>query len=224
MTEQRGRYQLLQNRVWSEWSEMMCMDTEEYESYDFEWDTNPLRKHADILLINTVPNMMSGNKTFKLMKSGFYRTIISKMELSSECMNAVALEFTLRDLGSKGVRYLLIGFVESEAVRHVRLDQNIGQSDRAKECALLINSNGFYEYTQGQAITFFEEWRGRDCRNGDRISMVFDFVNFRCTVSYNEQTVGILSTRLPNRMHIVASPHTPALILDTTKCEFFTDV
>merc|ERR1712083_905739 len=80
-----------------------------------------------------------------------------------------------------------------------------GDSSRPKECALRINSAGFYKVEKGSKTQFHSKWSGKNCKNGSRIRLDFNFQNQKCSVFFNGQVVGDLSKAMPNQIQVIAN-------------------
>lgn len=69
---------------------------------------------------------------------------------------------------------------------------------------------------------FDNKFKGKWVKNGDRLTMIFDFIQKRCTISFNDELLGPLSEDLPSRLYVVANPKVPAMTLEVTKYEEWT--
>ena len=185
--------------MWSRLSEPFCVTTRNVDILRFEWD--PLLKREGLTLHNNNKDIEHGNDTSM-------RGVVSKSTLWAEHIVSAVWEVTLQNYlyVEYPWRTLQIGFVCGNAADMVRLDgANLGQSSRPKECALYIHSGNVRVRQNGKYTDFDAKWKGSKLKNGDRIMFMLDFVQGKCTVSFNDKIAGVLSEDLPNQIRLVAN-------------------
>jgi len=192
----QGRYQFLANKAWSGMSQTVSFVTPIMAVTQFEWD--PDRKHGDIALSNS-------NTKMKRKRMTSWRTAVTKQMLSGDTLSSVSWEAKILDVRDDKKIRMMIGFVDSTAVDGVRMDTYLGKKDRPKECVLYISTDSFAKYQRSSMSAFDSKWKGSKCNDEDRILMTFDFVNSRCTASYNGETIGVISESLPQSIYLAVS-------------------
>lgn len=181
-----------------------------YPILDFKWD--PMRTHSSIQLSDD-------NKTLKHTKDWNSAVAVSETELSSECMKTVSLEFTLNDVGLRGIDYLLFGYVDSMACDQVHLEDWLCMKRKPHEKGFCILARNFCKVYLSENTPFTTPLKGADCKDGDRVMLEFDFGQSKCTILFNDEEIGILPGTLPCDVHVVANVCSPAITLEVSKFE-----
>merc|ERR1712087_430865 len=98
-----GQYQLLENNVWSDSSDMVPLRTLNVEQQQFEW--NPQQKHSDFDLSEDNRVMQHTNDN-----GYYYRAVVSKSTLSATKWSSAKWEVTFQVCGTAHEN-LSLGFV-----------------------------------------------------------------------------------------------------------------
>ena len=199
-----GRFKLLSNSIWSQYSESKLFTTPNSVGPPFEFD--PKRKASSIVLSNN-------NKTASKASTSNQR-VISKNLLSGNEASSAEWEVTIRRESHTTHWYFAIGYVENATGRE---GCAIGYNSR--ECGIFLYlSQRWKKYDGGGSPSspFISKWKSNILKNGDRFKLIFDFVNRNCKVYLNEESVGTLKTNLPNKVYPAVS-FGSGHILETTQ-------
>merc|ERR1712183_190185 len=114
-----------------------------------------------------------------------------------------------------------MGFADVNDVDKVEIDSWWNVKSGGSFAYLYIHSDWFRrnEDGNGNNTQFDAKWKGSNSKAGDRMILEFDFVNSKCTASYNGEVVGVLSDALPNQIYIGVVAMYDGLSFETTKLE-----
>ena len=98
----------------------------------------------------------------------------------------------------------MMGYVDAEYIDEFNTREWIGEN--RNELALYIDSAGNPGVnTNGKTTILDEEYRLIYVDVGDRFRLNFDFDSKECMAFYNEKPLGLLTTDLPQSIHLAAS-------------------
>jgi len=163
----------------------------------FEW--NPARKSKKV-------ELSSNNKKMRSKSDRDWVSVYSKQKLSAHTMKEVLWGVKINDIDSTA--HLMIGFVDSHQIDTVGVDDFVGY----RGCAFyIISADNFQIYEDNQTKQVFDQkkLKASSCENGDTILMKFDFTKSTCTVSYNDEDVGVVSESIPQELYLGVSPYRP---------------
>eukprot|EP01083_Nonionella_stella_P093499 262057_1 len=192
-----ARYKVLENSIVSSVSALKSFQTINYPP--FEW--NPQTKHKSIVLSK---NNTAANTTDSKCVS---RKVVAKNSISGDKLSKMHWEVTIIKRQENNDNWgIAIGYVAKQAMTQLDYTKWVGASPN--ECGLDVYTTarlGKFDNASHKADVFDKKWQAKNVKTGDRIGLIFNFVNHQCVAHINDELIGTLTENLPNDIYPAVS-------------------
>jgi len=176
------------------------------EDQMFEWD--PTRKSAKLSL--------SDEGTLFTQNDSGYESLCCKpcCILSAQTMSSVRWKLTLRAM--KDDCELWMGVMDAKHIESFNTGTKVG-SQLHQMGSKIHHKYPPKRFINGSGSRISEKKMQWKCN--DRMELRFDLKRRTCDVFFNEESVGTLTTRLPDEMYLIASSYYKGSVFETTLFE-----